>query len=401
MDELQIFTLALGLEAPWHIEALQFEPTDSGKVLHITVGHEKRTQFAYEDQSYAVYDHQERTWRHLDFFEHECYLHARVPRVKTSSGQVKLVEVPWAKPGSSFTLLFEVKVRHLVEDGLSLSRAGKQMRITDKRVGGIIVRCVSHALATQALETVKQLGIDETSTHKGHHYLTVLSDHEAKKVVGLALGKDKQAVANALVDMEVRGAYREKVRLITMDMSTSYIAAAADYMEQAQITFDRFHISKLLNAAIDQIRRQEQQQYRELKKSRYLWLKHPNKLKDKQQERLHYLTEAYPTIGEAYRLKELFREVMDQAQQDYRLKPLNEWMKHAWNSGLAPIQGFVNMLKDHWYGIKTYFRSLATNAYAERVNLKIQEIKRTARGYRNMNNFMLMIYLHLGKLQFD
>ena len=77
------------------------------------------------------------------------------------------------------------------------------------------------------------------------------------------------------------------------------------------------------------------------------------------------MSDQYKTIGEAYRLKELFREVLNQAQYDSRLKWLNAWMKEAWASGIQPVRQFVNMLRDHWYGIKTYFKRLATNAFAE------------------------------------
>jgi transposase len=124
-------------------------------------------------------------------------------------------------------------------------------------------------------------------------------------------------------------------------------------------------------------------------------------LKDSQKELIADLSSQYKTIGEAYRLKELFREVLNHAQEDPRLKWLNAWMKEAWASGIQPIRQFVNMLRNHWYGIKTYFKKLSTNAFAERVNLKIQEIKRIAKGYRNINNYKMMIYLHLGGLNFD
>ena len=99
MSDLEIFT----------ISGIYLRFTNQAKKVR---DHEKRTRFDYEGQYYSVYDHQARSWRHLDFFEHECYLHARVPRVRTDTGQVKLVSVPWAKP--AFTLLFESKVRSLI-----------------------------------------------------------------------------------------------------------------------------------------------------------------------------------------------------------------------------------------------------------------------------------------------
>jgi transposase len=401
MKDLDLFTKALGLEAPWQIKEVTFEMAGLMNVLHITLSHSKGAKFNYEGEDCPVYDHQVRHWRHLDFFQHHCYLHADVPRVKLRDGKVRLVEVPWACAGSSFSELFEAKIRSLIQEGMSVSGSARHLRTTDKRVFGVVSRSVSHALATQDIEPVGFLSIDETSSRKGHNYLTILCDREEKKVIGIGIGKDKEAVSEALTDMEIRGGERETVREITMDMSKSYIAAADEYFEQADITFDRFHITKKLNEAIDEIRRNEQKEFNELKKSRYLWLKNHQNLKATQQEDLEYLISAYPTIGEAYRLKEMFRDIIDNATKDHRLKPLNVWMKMAWNSDIKPLRKFVNMLKTHWYGVKNYFKRLATNAFAERVNLKIQEIKRIAKGYRNINNYKLMIYFHLGGLDFD
>ena len=400
MSELPIFTAALELEEPWFIKKLYFEGQGMEKKLHIEVDHKSRVKFEFESEEYPVYDHQERTWRHLNFFQHECYLHARVPRVKTKEGQVKLTEVPWAKPGSSFTLLFEGLVLDLSKGGMNLSAVGRHLKIGSKRVFRMIQRYVSNALATQDLSAVKELSADETSSKKGHNYLTVLADRIEKKVVGISVGKDKDAFAHALLDMEIRGADRTDVKCVTMDMSRSYISAASEFISQADIVFDRFHIVKKLNEAVDKIRRADQREFTELKKSRYLWLRNNNNLTDEQKEKVSYLGAAYPNIGEAYRLKELLKKVLDQAYLDQKLGPLNQWMKMAWESGLEPIQKFVNMLKNHWYGIKTYFKKLATNALAERINLKIQEIKRAAKGYRNLNNFIIMIYFFLGGLKF-
>lgn len=400
MSELPIFTAALELEEPWFIKKVYFEGQGKDKKLHIEVDHKSRVKFEFESESYPVYDHQERVWRHLNFFQHQCYLHARVPRVKTKDGLVKLTEVPWAKPGSSFSLLFEGLVLDLVGGGMNFSATGRHIGISAKRVFGIVRRYVSNALATQDLSPVNQLSVDETSSRKGHNYLTIMADRVAKKVVGISVGKDKDAFAHALIDMEIRGADRTEIKCVTMDMSRSYIAAAGQYLTEACIVFDRFHIIKKLNEAVDQVRRTDQRQYDELKRSRYLWLKNNDNLTEEQKEMVNYLGAAYPNIGEAYRLKELLKNVLDTAHVNQKLGPLNQWMKMAWDSGLEPIQKFVNMLKTHWYGIKSYFKKLATNALAERINLKIQEIKRAAKGYRNLNNFMTMIYFYLGGLKF-
>ena len=401
MTEIEIFTKALELGTPWEVQEVYFKEEGSKKTLHIHVGYAKGSQFHYEGKEYSVYDHQERTWRHYDFFQHECFLHARVPRVRTEEGYVRLIKVPWAEEGSSFTLLFESKVLDFVKNGMSVSGTGVTMGIGSGRVHRIIKRKVIDALLVEDLGAVKELSIDETSSKKGHNYLTILCDREAKKVVGIGVGKVIESVEEGLQEMEFRGGSRETVRCISMDMWRAYIAAAQQKMSQADIVFDRFHLTYNLNRAIDRIRRAEQKKFSDLKRTKYLWLRNHDKLEEREKEVIADLSQQYQTIGEAYRLKELFREVLDHAQEDSRLKWLNAWMNEAWASGIPLIRQFVNMLREHWYGIKTYFKKLATNAFAERVNLKIQEIKRIAKGYRNINNYKMMIYLHLGGLHFN
>ena len=107
MDKL--FTAALQLQKPWYVERVEFEkgPGRGTKELHIYLKHLPRVKFSVEEEEYSVYDHQERVWRHLNFFEHECYIHARVPRVKTKSGNTLLVDVPWAQAGNKVNELFE------------------------------------------------------------------------------------------------------------------------------------------------------------------------------------------------------------------------------------------------------------------------------------------------------
>jgi transposase len=210
-----LFGAALGLHSPWFVELVEFKEKENGRELHIHLNHEKHHKFKHDDGFYSVYDHQERTWRHLNFFEHECYLYARVPRVKTSTGQVLLVDVPWAQPGSSFTLLFEAYAALLVKGGMPMSTAGEYLDIDGRRIWTIINKMVSQALSSQALEPVNHLGVDETSSKKGHQYITVFTDVDRKKVVGIAEGKDIQAFNNALIDMEVRGADRDHISVIT------------------------------------------------------------------------------------------------------------------------------------------------------------------------------------------
>ncbi|MDD4645090.1 MAG: ISL3 family transposase [Bacteroidales bacterium] len=401
MKQEDLFTIALGLQDPWFVEKVEFVVQADTLIneLHIQVNHRPGQKFTTEDgKEYPIYDHVERTWRHLNFFQHECYLHARVPRVKNKEGNTLQVDVPWAKPGSSFTLLFEAFSLFLLQAGSSLTSAGELMKVDSRVIGRIVNYYVAVALSNEKLEPVEALGIDETSIKKGHNYITVLTDLERKKVVAVSPGKDGVAVGKSLEIMSKRGAQPKDVKKVAMDLSIAYTSAVMEKLPQAAIIYDRFHLEQLLSKALDTIRKQEQAENQILRKTKYLWLRNSAKLTQKQSDRIHYLSITFPNLGKAYLLKEQFKEIYNNAKPSDALVALKEWIRLARKSELAPLQTFVNTLKAHWSGIVTYFHTRLTSAFAERTNLKIQEIKRTAKGYRNLNNYIAMIYFHCGGL---
>jgi len=399
MKDTTIFASALGISEPWVVTKVEFLAEIDGEVLHIYLEHKTGYQYRYDGDFCSIYDHVARTWRHLNFFQHVCYLHAKVPRVRTKSGNTLQVNVPWADAGSSFTLLFEAYSMLLVKSGMSLTAAGEYMNIDGRILGRIIKRQVGNALAEQPIEAVQELGMDETSYQKGHDYITILTDRKLKKVVGLGHGKGEEAVKEALIEMEVRGADRNDVETVTLDFSPSFDAACDNYFPQAAKVFDRFHLDNLLSKAVDQVRREDQKHNVELKRTRYLWLKNFRNLSEKKKHILESLQKTCPRIGKAYRLKEQFKEIFQEIEKNKALELLEAWTNLAIKSKIEPIIIFTNTLLKHWYGIITYFDKRVTNAFAEQVNLKIQEIKRVAKGYRNLDNFYTMIYFHLGGLQ--
>lgn len=400
MKEELLFAAALGLPHPWKVDKVDLSDNQGAgtKELHIWIGYEEKSKFHCEGQSCPVYDHQDRTWRHLNFFQHVCYLHCRVPRIKTPDGHVRLVEVPWAGEGSSFTLLFEAYAMLMAKSGMSLAAVGRYLGLDGRVIGRIIKRHVHEALAEQSLEPPAYIGVDETSIAKGHNYITVLTDLDRKKVIGLGKGKDGTALESAVKEMFERGASPEEVEVVTQDLSPAYIAASSRCFPNAEIIFDKFHITALLNKAVDEVRKEDARSNDILKKSKYLWLYKGSRLSANQQDRLAMLSEACPNIGTAYRLKEQYRIIWDQDDKAHAVDNLLAWMKLARTSGLKQMEKFVETLESHWNGIISYFKKRLTSGFAERVNLKIQEVKRLARGYSSIDNFKTMIYFHLGGL---
>ena len=286
MSPEMIFVAAMGLVDPWYITKVEFRKGStvfgSGQ-LDIHIDFKPRWKFndPGSNSSCPVNDTVERTWRHVNFFQHDCYVHARVARIRLPDGSVRQVGVPWGMKGSSFTLLFEAMSMLLVKEGMSLSGAGRMIDQDSRVIGWIIEQYVDQAKKEQMLELVEVSGIDEVSIQKGHK--SILSDSKRKKVVGVGMGRGKEAVLEGLEEMESRGSKAERVKYATTDFSPSYISAVLEYIPNAIQIYDRFHLEQLLSKAVDTVRKQEQSEATELKKTKYLWLRNEQTLTPKQQ----------------------------------------------------------------------------------------------------------------------
>ena len=192
----ELFNLALGLSLPWEVSEVKFEKgNDNIKELHISLSFKKGSNFSSEDGgSYTAYDTVERKWEHLSFFEHKCYLHAKVPRVKQSNGKVLTVNVPWARKGSGFTLLFEAFSMFLIENEMPVSKASKVMKVYPQRLWNIFNYWISKAHQEDEIEELVEIGIDETSSKKGHSYVTTVVDMRSRRVVFATKGKGSSTI---------------------------------------------------------------------------------------------------------------------------------------------------------------------------------------------------------------
>lgn len=402
MSPEELFGTAIGLQAPWHIDTIEYEQNEVSpwiSVLHLHLSYDPGYSFLDESgKRCPIYDHVKRKWRHLNFFQHECYIYADIPRITSADGSVTTIDVPWARSGSSFTLMMEAYCMTIARSGMSLPQVGKLVGLDSRVIGRMIGHAVEEGLQKTPLAQVKQLSIDETSSKKGHNYLTILSDAKEKKVVGLGVGKNKEAVVAGIQEMESRGSKANSVREVAIDLSPAYTSAVLEYFEGASLVYDRFHVEQLLSKALDTVRKLERKECAQLRNTKYMWLRNYRDLKEEDQLIVEYLGHLYPTVGKAYQLKEQFKEVWEQPTAAKGIRVLRAWMRMAMQSKLQPIMDFVKTLQSHWSGIIAYFNSRLNNGYAERLNLVIQEIKRRGRGYRNIHNFMRMIYFHCGKL---
>ena len=393
----QIFAAALGIKEPIYLEKVEFE-----NELHINLNFYKGAKFACANCGGAncgVHDTIDKTWRHLNFFQYQCYLHFPLPRIKCDKCGVHQIKPEWTRPESGFTALFEAFVIMLAKGGMPYSEISRIVGENDKKLRRIVDHYVTEAYKNKDLSSVTRVGIDETSSKKGQNYVTVVTEQSTGDVIFVTEGKDSEGVKKFAEELPKHGGSVENITEITQDMSEAYIKGVTENFPDAEITFDKFHVIKLLNEAVDKVRRNEQKQNPLLKKTRYVWLKNRKNLTESQLETLQNLENENLETAKAYQLKCTLQDIYANCKTaDEAEILLDSWADLAWNSNLEPLQDFVNTLNEHWYGVIRFWTSRLTSGVCEGVNSVIQEIKRVARGYRNIKNFINTIYLRTSGL---
>ncbi len=403
MNSVELFKMAIGLQSPWLITKIEFENISKGK-RQLNIHIDFTTGAKFKDAKGVecnVHDTVKRRWQHMNFFEHQCYIYARVPRIKTSEGKVQNVEVPWARPNSGFTLLFEAFAMLLMENEMPVNKAADILKVYPNRIWTIFNYWIKLALSKDEQTTVTAIGIDETSRKKGHDYVTVAVDLQQRRVVFVTEGKDEKTIDKLKKHLEKKEVTTEQIKQVSIDMSPAFIAGVSNNFPNAEITFDRFHVVKLLNEAMDKVRKDERREHERIKGHKYTFLKSNKHLSEKKKNEREELIELYPKLGEAYRLKELFNDFWNFSNYEEAVSFLVYWCDLVKDTAIVHFKKFVNTINSHWTGVINYIKSRISNGILESINAKIQLAKRRARGFRNNNNFINMIYFVAGKLKYD
>jgi transposase len=271
----------------------------------------------------------------------------------------------------------------------------------DTRIWRVLNHYVHQSRQGADFSTVTEVGIDETSSKRGHNYVSLFVDLKASQVLFVTEGKDASTLERFKTDFEEHHGDPSHIQEVCCDMSPAFIKGVEKQFPEAHLTFDKFHVLKVINEAVDEVRRQEQQVRPELKKTRYLWLKNPVNLKANQTATLEALRVKKLNLktARAYHIRMNFQEFWSQplpAAEAF----LKKWYFWATHSRLVPIKEAAYTMKRHWDGILRWFTSKINNGILEGINSLIQAAKARARGYRTVKNLITMIYLIGGKLEF-
>ncbi|MHB2019295.1 MAG: ISL3 family transposase [Candidatus Xenobia bacterium] len=337
----------------------------------------------------------ERTFKNVPFGLKGTLLKLAVQLVECKScGVTRQLEIGFAEERRTFTNAFERYALELSRKTTILDTA-RHLKVGWDTVKGIQMRYLSRRYAKPRLRDLRYLGIDEICVGHGYRYLTVVLDMGKGAVVFVGDGKGADALTPFWKRLK---ASKARVKAVAMDMSAAYIDAVSRNLPSAKIVFDRFHITKLFNEKLSQLRRQLQneasaQDKSVLKGTRWLLLKNPENLEDSrhERERLEQALLLNQPLATAYYLKEDLRELWAQRDRRQAKRYFEGWLKRARASDIGLLKKLADTLEAHRDGILAWYDHGISNGPLEGTNNKIKTMQRQAYGFRDMEYFKLRI----------
>jgi transposase len=398
----KVFEVALGIAAPWSVTAVEFD--ESAKVLTVRVDFQHGSRFAVSGHEglHPVHDTVSKTYRHLNFFQHECHLRVRTPRVKLPGGAVRLVEPDFAGRLSGFTLLFEALILMLAQQ-MPFAAVARVVGESAHRVMAVCERYVHTALGLADFSGVEALAIDETSRARGHDYITLVADAVRRRVLFVTEGKDAKTIEALAEDLQAHGCPPEQIASVSIDMSPAFIKGVSAQLPNARITFDKFHVVWHANAAVDKMRRIEQRSDKSLKGLRWSLLKDRSRLKPEAAADLDALIARQASVrtARAWLYKERLREILQRRQVNVVRTMLQHWCVCVMRSKVDPMKEVAGLVRRHLEGIVAWTQTRQTNGFLEAINGLFQAAKRRARGFTRLSTIKTVIFLIAGKLDFQ
>ncbi len=379
----------------------------SASTVTVTVGL-RRFRLVCPDcgfSTWARYDlrPQPSQWRHLDLGAWRLEVRAELRRLVCPTHGVRTEGVPFARPGSRFSSDFEDLVAWLATT-MDKTAICRLTRIDWDTVGRIISRVMDTELNPDRLEGLFNIGIDDVSWRRRHHYLTLISNHDTGKFVWGAPGRDT-ATADSFFD-ELGETRSGKIEAVSMDMSAAYTNSVTAHATRAVICYDPFHVVQLATTALDKVRREVWNDLRALpdksvakkfKGARWCLLKNPTDLDDDQAATLRRLKRRGGDLWRAYSLKEALRAIFAGDLDEAEVKELlDRFCSRASRSGLKPFVTLARTIRKHQAGILTAIRLGINNARHEGLNRRVRLIVNRAYGFHTAKAALALIMVTLG-----
>lgn len=342
----------------------------------------------------------ERQWKHVPLWGIPVVLIYSPRRINCAKCGAKVEAIPWTQGKSPVSVPLSV-VLATWASMVAWQVVGQLFGFHWNTVRKAVKDVVDYGLENQQLDDLLHIGIDEISRKKGHVYHTQVYDLIEKRL--LWSGEDRTAETLKVFFDQLGKERCEQIEAVCCDMWAPYVDAIKERLPNALLVFDKFHIIRHLMNAVDQVRKQEVRELKAqdpdlLKKTRYIWLKNPWNLTDKQKVKLSELEKLNLKINRAYLLKEAFRQFWSYTSPAWAKKYLDQWFWWATHSRLKPFRDFAWMIRRHQDDILNYFKARIDNGAVEALNNKAKAISHRAYGYRTAETFKLALLHGMGKL---
>jgi transposase len=337
----------------------------------------------------------ERRFRSLPIGKRPTAVVLEIPRVACQScGVIRQVEVAFADHRRSYTKAFERYVLDLSRS-MTILDVARHLGVSWDVVKDIQKRDLSRRYSKPNLKNLRKIAIDEIAVGKGHRYLTVVLDLDTGAVVFVGDGKGGDALKPFWKRLRRS---RAKIEAVAMDMSPAYYEAVSNHLPEATIVYDHFHVIKLFNDKLSDLRRSlyhqaEDEQKKVLKGSRWLLLKAPENLDPDRNEkvRLEEALKINKPLAVAYYLKEDLRQFWGLPDKATAETFLTDWIRRAEASDVRILQQMARTIESRRMGLLAYYDYPISTGPLEGTNNKIKTMKRQAYGFRDQEFFKLKI----------
>jgi len=405
MKDTSLYQQILGETNPWSVSDVRLDAEKLTVEVSLTVASGAIWGCPQCHGRMHVKEWRTRRWRHLDSCQFKTVLEASVPVVECPEHGAQTVQVPWAEGSSRFTMFFERFAVQVLE-ACPAARAAELLNVSWDQADGIKQRAVRRGLARRQLSGLEYVCVDEKAVGRGHDYVTIVTGVMGGKAHVLYLG-DGRSEESLNGFWEWLGAEAcARIKAVSMDMGQAYQNSVRRYCPDAELIFDPFHLMKMLNGAVDKVRRREAVmgtgiERTALKKTRQMWLWGEENLPERHAARFEALKDSTLKTARAWRIKELWRTFKQCLDVDDAHAFFHKWYVLAIRSKLEPIKKVARSFKAHLAGIVSIFKHGFCNALAEGVNSRIQLMVQKSCGYRNRERLKTDILFHLGGLNMD
>lgn len=337
-----------------------------------------------------------RRWRHLAIFGTTTWIEGPIRRLRCPTcRRVQTEAVPWARHRSVFTRHFEDAVGFLAQK-LDHTAVSNLFGISWAAVGSIAERLVAEQLHDDRFENLRAIGVDEFSFRRHHRYVTIVIDHDRTRVIWAGEGKSSETLAAFFEELGPER--RASIELVSIDMAAGYIKVIEDVLPHATIVFDRFHVARLAQDAVTEVRRAQMrlldpEDRTSIKGTRWALLKNPENLRASERAKLDLVRRTNNALYRAYLLKETFLDIFTYRSPYHARRAIAAWLAWAQRSRLTSFVRLARTVRQHLAGILAFIESRLTNARLEGMNNKARLISHRAFGFHSAEPLIAMIYL--------